>query len=129
MTWSSRASSPGVDDRVAECVGLDVQRGGQTGGRKDGEVAGVVVRRCWRSDTRPRVLVSRAMAPDAAPCRALEEHVLEHVGDAGPAVRLVEETRLHVSDHRNHRRGVVRLHQQGEAVREDLADNALGPQR
>ena len=32
-----------VDDRVAECVGLDVQGRGQTGGWKDGEVAGVIV--------------------------------------------------------------------------------------
>ena len=67
------------------------------------------------------------MAPHAAPRRSLEEHVLQHVGDAGPAVRLVEEPRLDVGHHRNDRRGMVRLDQQGEAVGEDFADNVFGP--
>jgi hypothetical protein len=63
----------------------------------------------------------------APPGRALEEHVLQHVRDADPMVRLVEETRLHMSDDRHNWCGMIRLNQKREAVREDFAVDIFGP--
>jgi hypothetical protein len=52
----------------------------------------------------------------AAALGALEEHVLENVGNPAPAIRLVEESRLDVSNDRNYRSRVVCLNQEREPV-------------
>jgi hypothetical protein len=99
-----------VDQRMAEGVGLDVHRLREARGRQDGEIAGVIVAGAG-VEIAARALGLTGDGPDAAARGALEEHVLEHVGDAQPAVGLVEEARLHVGHHRHHRRRAVLLHQ------------------
>ena len=99
---------------------------GEAGGGEDREVGGVIV------DGAGVEIAAGALGlpgdrAHAAARGALEEHVLEDMGDAGPAIGLVEEAGLHVGDDRDHRRGVVRLHQQGEAVVQDLAPDARRP--
>jgi hypothetical protein len=116
----------GVDHRVAEGVGLDIERGLETGGGEDGEVRGVVVRGAG-VEVAARALGLPRDGSHPAARGALEEHVLEDVGDAGPAVGLVEEPRPHVGDDRHHRRGVIGLHQQGQAVVQDLLSDTGGP--
>jgi hypothetical protein len=58
---------------------------------------------------------------------ALEEHVLQHVRDPGPAVGLVEEPRFHVGHHGNYRGGTIGLDQESETVGKDFPDDAVCP--
>ena len=58
--------------------------------------------------------------PHAAGGGALEEHVLEHVGDADHVIGFVEVADLHVRDDGHHRRRRITAHEEREAVRQDL---------
>jgi hypothetical protein len=66
---------------------------------------------------------------DTPPCGPLEEHVLQHVRDPGPPIRLVEKASLDVRDHSYHWCGMIRLDQQRQTIGENLAVDSCGPER
>jgi hypothetical protein len=116
----------GIDHRVSKRIGLDVQRGVQSAGRKNGEVAGVVVTGACIEVTTCRLGFS-GNVPHTAARSPLEKHVLQDVRDAGPVVRLIEKPGFDVGDNRHHRRRVIRLDQKRQAVGENLAVDVLRP--
>ena len=116
----------GIDQRVPECVGLDLEPRGEAPCGQHGEVRGVIVARAGIEVAARRLGLPRDLAHPAAR-RPLEEHVLEHVGDPDPAVRLVEEAGLHMGDHRDGRCRRLVLREEGEPVRQHLARHPLGP--
>ena len=66
----------------------------------------------------------------AALLRALEDHVLEQVGQSGAEpLSLVDAAALHPDLHTGHRRGMVGLDQHGEAVGQHAAEGASAGQR
>ena len=117
-----------VDDRMAERVGLDVERGLQARRGKNGEVAGMVVTGTGvEIPTRALGLPGNGTDPPAL--GALEEHVLQDVGDPDPAVGLVEESRLDLGHHGHDGCGAVLLDQERQPVGQDVAADTRGPER
>ena len=116
----------GVDGRVHQRVALDGDRLAQVVGREHHVVGGVIVAGAGVEVAAGGLGVPGDL-PRPAARRALEEHVLQHVRDPGPAVRFVEEPGLHVGHHGGHGGGAVALDQEREAVGQHLAAHAGGP--
>jgi hypothetical protein len=116
----------GIDQGVAQGIGLDVERSRQAAGRQHRVIVGVVVGRAGVQVAAGGLGLPRNGA-HPAPRRALEEHVLEHVRDSAPPVRLVEESGLDVSNHRHRGGRGLLLHQERESVGQHLPPDIPGP--
>src|SRR6185503_8799011 len=114
----------GVDQRVALNVYGLLERA--FGGGKDGVIDRLVVDGGGGEVAAEHLGLAREVT-GAAPGGSLEEHVLQHVGNAHPFVRLVEVPGANVGDDRDDGGGLVALNENGEAVGEDLAMYAVGP--
>ena len=63
--------------------------------------------------------------PHAARCRALEEHVLQHVRNADLVVGFVEVADLYVRHDGHHRRRRIATHEQGQAIGQDFTNGLM----
>ena len=115
-----------VDQGVLQGIGLDVDRGGESRGGQRDQVAGVIVAG-GRIEIASRRLGLPGNHPDATARSAFEKHVFEHVRYAHPTVGFVEETRLHVGDHRCHLGGPFRLNQESQSVGQHLPADTFNP--
>ena len=107
----------GVEGRVAERVGEDVEAGREVAAGEDEMVDGVVGGG-ERVDVAARRLDLGGDLSDAALRGALEEHVLVHVRDAGFGLLFVGGADLHPRLQRDDGREVIFAHDHMETVRQ-----------
>jgi hypothetical protein len=113
-----------VDQRSRVRVCLDFEAMLKRRGREDRVVARVIVDRPGIQVAAQRLGLLRDLA-DAARGRALEEHVLEHVGDADHVIGFVEVARADVGDDRHDRRRRIAPHDDRESIRQAVAPDAF----
>ena len=108
----------GVEERVGDRVGHDLEGSREPLGRHDEVVVGRVVDRAGVGVAADGRELLADLFRAGKLLRALEEHVLEQVRHAGDLVRLVEVARLHPGVDRDHPGSRLLPNQEREAVRE-----------
>ena len=106
----------GVEERIGDRVGHDLEGAVEALGRHDEEVVGRVVDRAGVGVAADRGELLRDLLGARELLRALEEHVLEEVRHPGDLVRLVEVARLHPGVDRHHPGPRLLADEKGQAV-------------